>query len=228
MHSLAQGGGGLWGINEFPIPKPANVLYAEFELGPYALQKRVKERYDTLRLKPPPNLYFTSKPIGMLLDTSSGLSLLQKDIDATEAQVVVIDPVSRAILGSENSNDDINSMFRQLGNLQAKQPTLSIVMIHHFSRPPRDQDDFDELSYLNFRGATKFTDAVDTIITLQRLPKAEPEELWRIKSAYTMRQESSPDPIILSVRPGGLILQAKDMPKPTGSMRGVPRLKGTW
>ena len=205
-HDVASGTP-LWGLEKFVIPAPVPVLYVEAELGPYALQTRIKQRYEALGVDPPEGLFYVSKPRGWLLDTSEGIAKLSGEIAATGARVVIIDPVSRFVLGDENSNTDMNRLFGQFNELMIRYPGLSLVLVHHH-RKPWQEDETDELSPHRFRGASVFFADPDTLVVFKRLPAGRSTEWWRLKVGFEMRQAENPEGIVLAVKKGGLIAPA--------------------
>jgi hypothetical protein len=76
------------------------------------------------------------------------------------------------MVGNENDNSDVQKLVRHLKELMVKHADkdLSIVLSHHFGKPPRVTDDeHDPLSPYNFRGASKWFDMADSLITFQRV-----------------------------------------------------------
>lgn len=226
-HNLTSGGK-VWGVEEFRVPVPATVLYVEFELGEYGLQKRIKERYNTLGTPPPKKFYCLSRPRNCYLDTVDGMRMITREIEAVNADVVIIDPISRALIGNENDNSEINRLFKRFDDLLAAKPNMSIVLSHH-RRKGSDELEPDPLSPYQLRGASKFIDAVDSIMTLQKIPAVLPGELWRLKTGWELRQDLSPEGIVLAVYRGGLVgrvVEEKKALKVAGGKFHSP--KGSW
>jgi len=192
-HNLATGGS-LWGRTEYKVETPVPTLYMEQEVGEIEFQRRVKNRYETLKHPPPGNLFYTSRLKGFFLDTNEGQKILMNEIKATGAQVVIIDPVSRCMLANENDNSEVAGLFRRLDEALIEVPELSIVLSHHFGKPPKDAEEMvmDSLSPYNFRGASKWFDSPDTLITLASMDKM-PGEWKRLVGAIEMRQGETPE-----------------------------------
>jgi len=213
-HQLATGGC-LWGLSDYRAEDPTTVLFLEQEVGEYELQRRVKLRYDALGAPPPGNLYYAAKDVRtglILLDTITGKQALARLIDESKAKVVIIDPVSRFMLGNENDNTQVGNVIRGLDELMTQFGDLSIILSHHFGKPPKtvdgDESAFDPLSPYNFRGASKWFDAPDTLITMQRL-RGRNDEWWRLTTGWRTRQAPEPEGNIkLVIRPGGLVERA--------------------
>jgi hypothetical protein len=204
-HNLATGGT-LWGT-DYKITTPVAPLYVDRELGVYGFHERVKHRYDTLGVRPPDNFYYMTKTRGLYLDTAGGIGILGEEISKTGVRVVFIDPVSRCMMGDENSNTDVNRLFTNFDGLLADFPDLSLILTHHFGKPPKEDDDsYDPFSPYNFRGASKWFDAPDTLVTFQRTCGALPGEWWRLRTGWEMRHAPNPaDQLILAVGEGGLV-----------------------
>jgi len=210
-HSLAAGGS-LWGLNQFPVEEPTTVLFLEQEVGEYELQRRIKMRYGALDSDPPENLYYAAKDVRtglVMLDTITGRQTLSRLVEESGAKIVIIDPVSRFMLGNENDNTQVGNVIRGLDDLVSQHKDLSVVLSHHFGKPPRvtddDDDTFDPLSPYNFRGASKWFDAPDTLITMNR-QKGRPGEWWRLTTGWRTRQAQEPEGTIkLVIKEGGLV-----------------------
>lgn len=199
----------LWGVPGLRIPAPLTVLYLEQEIGRFAFMKRIHERYATE--KPPDNFWVATRTAEMVIDTPQGKEIVAGLIEQTQANVVCIDPISQAIVGDENSNNDIKHLFKYLKQLTEKfdHLQLSFVLAHHYSKPPKstryDDDILSELSPYNFRGAAKWFDAPDTLITM-RFNKPRDKEWKRLETGWMVRQDSSPEkPIILAVKEPGRV-----------------------
>ncbi len=202
-HELGEGGK-MWGT-EFEIKEAVTTLYVEQEIGMYEFQRRLKNRYNALGGRVPQNVFVLSKVPGMMLDTARGIEILRREIQAVGAKVVILDPISRFMIGSENDNTQVQVLIRQLDELVGSVPDLSIVMSHHFGKPPASKEaaeDYDPLSAYNFRGASKWFDAPDTLITFQSLPTRGTE--WkRMRAGFELRQGPSPAPKSFVVADGG-------------------------
>lgn len=214
-HQLAVGGN-LWGIPEFSIPSKATPLFVENEIGIDETQRRFINRYTALNEPAPENAFIASKIPDMLLDMAAGAKTLRAMIDKTGANVVILDPISRFMLGSENDNSQVQVLIRQLDEIMRDYPGLSIVLSHHFGKPPAEKfqaEDYDPLSAYNFRGASKWFDAPDTIVTFQSLVTHSGE--WkRMRTGFELRRAQSPENKTLAVLEGGIV---KEVPASFGS-----------
>lgn len=226
-HSLATGSN-VWGVDTLAVPEKARTLYVEAEIGEMELYRRVKMRYDTLRQDPPEEIFYVSKEKNLLVDTGSGIKNLAKYIEQAKADVVILDPISRMMLGEENDSNDVGNLFRNIDDLLIDYKGLSVVMIHHHRKPSNDEN-FDALSAYNFRGSSRFFDAPDGIISLQPV-QARPGEWARLKTGWQLRQAPPPDEEIeLAVLPGGLVIPApQSAAKVGGAMKAAKPAKGTW
>jgi hypothetical protein len=230
-HCLATGAN-VWGVEGLQVPVKARTLYVEAEIGEMELYRRVKMRYDTLQMPPPEDIFYVSKEKNMLVDTGSGIKNLARYIDQAEANVVILDPISRMMLGEENDSNDVGNLFRNIDDLLIDYKGLSVVIIHHHKKPSNDEN-FDALSAYNFRGSSRFFDAPDSIISLQAT-QARPGEWARLKTGWQLRQSAPPEEDIeLAVLPGGIVIPAPRSAatvggKGGGSMRAAKAAKGTW
>jgi RecA-family ATPase len=224
-HALGTGGK-LWGT-DYEVSSPTSVHYFEQEVGEIEFQRRIKMRYDVLGEKPPENLFVSSRVKGFFLDTGEGQKIIARELEATKAKVAIIDPIGRCMLGNENDNMEVGGLFRRLDELLISFPELSFVISHHFGKPPREDDDVDPLSPYRFRGASKWFDAPDTLVTFMRLSD-HPGEWRRLKGRITVRQGEPPEgDLKFSILPGGIVkpteerdvAQVVDGPKALRPMR---------
>ncbi|HPO87332.1 MAG TPA: AAA family ATPase [Candidatus Hydrogenedentes bacterium] len=218
IHGLATGSK-VWG--HFTVPEPTTVLYLDFEIGKVALQQRVKWRYDTLKTPPPKGMYYLSRPKQMFLDTAGGASALAREIEETGAKVVVVDPLSRCMLGQENDAADVGRLFRHLDELLASYEDLSFVLSHHLGKPPKEDALLDEFSPYRLRGSSRFFDCPDAIAIVHKGMLASPGELWRLKIGFELRQAASPPALKLAVMDGGLIQPVKSSRLPQSVSKEV-------
>jgi len=194
----------LFGYHGFPAQE-AKVLILEREIGEYGLQSRAKEvfKYEDLD-KIADNLWYVSQDPDLSLDTHGGLGKICDHIDRTGAQVLILDPISHMHSQDENDNSAITKVFNNIEIIrkQFRGRDLSVVIAHHFGKPPGGKyaDFYDDLSFHNFRGASKFFSAPDTICTSARLEELPLEwEAWRLKMRFICRHGESPPEMYLTV-----------------------------
>lgn len=194
----------LWGIPGLEIPERANVLYVDQETGEHGLYLRASKMWAG---EEPGPVFIQSDHSPLKIDTHLGRKKLEDLIEESRAQVVMLDPASNFIDGSENSNDDVKKLFHALYDIRSRQIGVSFVLAHHFGKPPRGADDrnvFDPHERYNFRGAAKWVDSPDTVVTVVRVDHGlEKEELWRLNLSFEkIRHFGEPMDITrLSVKP---------------------------
>ena len=210
----------LWGT-EICVMEEATTLYIEQEVGEHELQRRLRMRY---RSVPPGNLYYTSKVKDFLLDTPTGKQALIDLIRECAANVVIIDPISKCMIADENSNREVNRLFLNLDEVCGTFPGLSIVIAHHFGKPPKiEQQTLDPLSPYNFRGAAKWFDNPDSLITaIKRQPKHG--EWKRLRIGFEVRQGEPIPPLTLAILEGGIVQVVPNDNLPPGSLLASPKL----
>ncbi len=202
-------GGKVWGLNEFSVPVPLRVLYVDQEIGLYGLQRRIKNYYEAAGTEPR-NSYYLSRVPEMELDRPQGRRMLEDSVEECEAQVVVIDPISQSMWGDDSSNRDVRSLFHELDILLNKFESegLSIVLCHHFGKPPKqwkDKVEYDPGDKYNFRGASKWIDAPDTLVTCVRTNCEASHGKWCITVDYTFRHDEELPSRELYIQTGGLV-----------------------
>jgi len=199
--SLASGAPlfGCWPV----VEGPKGVLYIEQENGQWELQRRIKTRFHS---SPPGNYWYISQAEGMLIDMG-GLERIAGEIEALGANILLLDPASYFLMGDENSNTDVGRFNRLLRTLISRSPGLSIILSHHFGKPPREYPrgpHHDPNDFLNFRGASKWGDFANTLTTIHR-PEASGITLL---SSWTTRHGISPGEIDLKLFPWGEVWRA--------------------
>lgn len=206
-------GGEVWGLRDFCVRNPTRVLYVDQELGRHSLQDRVQKFYKAARTEPQ-DAYFISRVPEMELDRPQGRKMLEDCVESCEARVVVIDPVSQTMWGDDSSNRDVRALFHETDILLKKFESegLSIVFCHHFGKPPRRRDDkadHDPGDKYNFRGASKWVDAPDTLVTCTRTECEKKLGLWKITLDFTFRHREEHPAKDLYVQEGGLVTLGK-------------------
>ena len=188
----------------FNVPRPASVLLVEHELKPYGLHKRVKKALgdiDESRRKKMEFNYISGEHT-INFSSPEGRKLLEDIIKDYRPEILMLDPISKMHNFDENSNTEIGRMYAYLDSLidYGKSWGMSIIMSHHFGKPPTIKSDREALDAYNFRGAAKFKDDPDVLITAIRscfLPT--PHVSWRLRTRWITRHDESPPDIFLNV-----------------------------
>ena len=192
----------LWNIPGFTIEEPVPTLLIDQETGSYEIRKRAEKLWGGET--PAPNIFYIDKePIS--IDTNRGCDALSRLIEECDAKVVALDPVSRCIEGGESSNDDIERLARRLMEIRRRFNGLSFILSHHFGKPPKydPNNDYDPLDPNNFRGASKWVNFPDTIVTI--IKTGGKEGLWNLKTGWMFRQGAPRESVDLVVRENYLI-----------------------
>ena len=138
-------------------PTARRVLYVDFENDPRA---DVRERLQAMQFKPNQlgNLYYLSFPSLAALDSERGGEELMAAVAEYQAEVVVIDTVSRSVAGDENENDTWLSFYRHTG-LRLKKAQVALIRLDHSGK--------DETK--GQRGGSAKSGDVDAVWRLSRL-----------------------------------------------------------
>ncbi len=162
-------------------------LYLDAEVGRWGLCDRVRQIYDTA---PPHGFIYTTDTSELTLDTEAGRGRLKKLIDASQPEIVIVDPVSSFMAGSDGDNSNVADFFRSLRWLQEQQKDpLTFILCHHFRKKPSDRDEWDPLDLENFRGATKWISEAWTV-----LPLADAKRSGRLVKARFGKVRHGPQP----------------------------------
>lgn len=176
---------------------PCRVLLVDKELGERTLHDRLKAIFgEDFRQDPQGTLdaledrfFYRTRPTKgetpISLSDPDGLAALKEICFIVAPNVIILDPMNMLHSYSENDNTEIQRLINTMHRLQESLVGLetSIVMSHHFQKPPRERSsNFDPLDLNNFRGASKYTDAADAIITLDRVLTQNPNPLqWELQ-----------------------------------------------
>lgn len=113
----------------YQTDRARRVLYVDFENDP---KTDTRDRLKAMGHGPDDlgNLVMLSFPSMAALDSQAGAEELLAAVLAYDAEVVVIDTVSRAIKGEENENDTWLAFYRHTG-LRLKQAGVALVRLDH-------------------------------------------------------------------------------------------------
>ena len=112
-----------------PAQPPRTVLYVDFENDPVG---DTRERLQAMNYTPKDldNLKLLSFPNLSALDSAKGSEELMAAVDYYQAQVVIIDTVSRAVKGDENENNTWLDFYRMTG-LKLKAKGVALIRLDH-------------------------------------------------------------------------------------------------
>jgi len=188
------------------VPKAAKVLLIEQELGEYGLQKRIKTLFPPSVMSAcNDNLWYLSMVPELKLDEVRGYDKLRKIVDKVKPNILVLDPISKMHNYEEQSNSQIGELLSKLSKLRKefRELGLSIIMSHHFGKPPKTdsgKDSIDPLSPYNFRGASRWFDDVDAAVPVCRLGELTtlPHFATEIQTRWILRHGEELDDTIMT------------------------------
>ncbi|MFF1820374.1 AAA family ATPase [Kribbella sp. NPDC058245] len=157
------------------IDRPRRVLYVDFENDP---RGDVRTRLIAMHRKPDDldNLIYLSFPILPGLDTKTGALYLLGLCQLHEAEVVVIDTISRAVQGEENENDTWLGFYRHTG-LALKQAGIASIRLDHTGKDPAKGMRGGSAKYGDVDAVWSMTAISDTTLKLEctanRMPITE-------------------------------------------------------
>lgn len=206
-YSLATGQP-LWGNKSIPVT-PAKVLILDKELQEDTLAARAVRYFgrlagEELDYACDNFTVFTGNP-RFKFDHPMNRNVLRDLVAEHRPNVVIIDPVSRFLAGSDSSNDDVQSFIETLDVVRDQFKSdlgLSFIMVHHFAKPESDYrgETINPGSIYRFRGASRWVDDADAIITMQRI-EIDGDNHWELKCIATTRHSAGPGEFRLSIRP---------------------------
>jgi len=107
----------------------STVLIIQLEIPKAAYQTRVNKYAFGNKLNPSTNLYLMTTR-NLKLDKGWGLALLEQWIIATQAQVVIIDPIYKVVSGRLTDEYDVRQFTDRMDEIIEKH-RVSVVLLHH-------------------------------------------------------------------------------------------------
>jgi len=197
----------LWGNPEFTV-KPGKVMLLDKEIGEDMLAVRCFKFFGALSEEKlglaNQNFVATSGNPKFKFDRPGASGVLRDEVDRHRPNVIIVDPVSRFMDGSDSSNDDVARFIETLEVVRDAFPELglSYVLIHHFKKPEHDYkgEVVDELSAYNFRGASRWIDDASALVTMVRR-EVSGDDHWKLSCRTRVRNGRGPGDFVLNVRP---------------------------
>lgn len=185
------------------VPVPVKVLYIEQEVGPYGLQKRIHKVFKEEKQEVwQDHLWYVSKDPTLKLDSNEGVMAIDRVLDEVKPGVVIMDPFGKMHTSNDSDNQDIEKIFNNISKLIKWHTALdmSVVLIHHFGKPPfvkeKGNHYLSRLDPYNFRGAAKFKEAPDTLLTAIRGREhahKDKTKWWEGTASFTLRHDAEPE-----------------------------------
>lgn len=201
-----------FGYKGFQVKQKARVLYVDMEIGARGVKKRAMQVFKEEAATTTDQIFIVSKELDLMFDTQVGLEKWYRLLDHVQPNVLILDPISFMSDYEENDNVQINKLVRTLTKITLAYESLglSIVFSHHFGKPPRNsqqRDGWDPLDGYNFRGASKWKDQGDTVMTMDRYRELEvPREhgdAWALHTRFLVRNDSSPPEMDINFNESG-------------------------
>ena len=145
--------------------EPRRVLYVDFENDP---RGDVRARLDAMEIGPADltNLCYLSYPSMAKFDTAAGGGDLLRHVEHYDCDVVVIDTVSRAVMGEENDNDTWLSFYKHTG-LALKQAGVACIRLDHSGKDQEKGMRGGSAKYGDVDAVWRLTGVGDETIRLQ-------------------------------------------------------------
>lgn len=182
-------GGLLYEIPGFYCTEPATVGMVEAEVGPWSLYDRALNVFagedDALD-----RLHIISGQRGFRVDVEGAVEQMVRWVKERALNVLILDPIGKMHGLDENNSQEVERLMHKLDRvLDACTDTdLSIVLSHHFGKPPRDpRVDYDPLNPDNIVGSYKWTADPDTLVTAARRNIEGFPNKWRIDTRWVFR-----------------------------------------
>lgn len=154
------------------------VLYIQFELGEEVLRGRMIETGKSY-----PEVYVGTS-FSLKLDTREGQTQLQRAIASVKPDIVIIDPLYKALIGDENESSDVMAALNFL-DAMIQGYDCSVILIHHAGK---------ELAK-RARGSSVLEDWADSYIQMARISKDSEPLKVKIKEIY-LRHAAPVEPMV--------------------------------
>lgn len=161
----------LFACSDWPVPAPCNVLLLDKELGVNSLLNRWRAVSAGMDHDRAGHRFSAANVRWLAIDQDADSTKILVDaMLQQQTNVLIIDPVNQFTSNSTIDNDMIRRFLDVLDEVQAATASLnsSIIMVHHFKKPPAKMDEYDALTGYNFSGGATWVNAADTIMTVAR------------------------------------------------------------
>lgn len=174
-----------WPVLGIKPGRAYRVLYVDFENDP---RGDLRERLDAMEVGPDDlaNLCYLSFPSLAKLDTPEGALQLAAAVEHYNCEVVVIDTVSRAVGGEENSNDTWLAFDRNTG-AALKAAGVALLRLDHSGKDPAKGMRGGSAKYSYIDAAWQLVATGETVIELEctdhRMP-IDSDRLTLVRETY--------------------------------------------
>jgi replicative DNA helicase len=199
----------------FPT-RPGVTLVVQFELPDAELQKRTRLMLKDEEDAPPTGAVYFLSDRRIKLDRPEGIAILRPHLERLRPDLLVVDPLARAMTGDENSAKDMGAVITAL-DLLIQDFELSILLVHHTSKPNPDGREGGH----RLRGSSALFAAADSVLLLDRS-----EGGFRL--TFELRHGKAPEPMGLE-RTESLWFAPAGPPEDLLAVAGTVRLRPlTW
>lgn len=149
---------------------PHVTLYLNYEGSMAGFRRRIMKykKFRYLHTQPPPditNWWFFDKKVK--LDSSWGQAELERTLYKSNASVLIIDPIYRAMQGGQNDEDSVNRFLNNL-DLTAEKYGLSIILLHHTRKTQMSEGTPIDMGTEDAAGMSHFGRWADTVMRIRR------------------------------------------------------------
>ena len=160
---------------DHPGGEPIKVVYADYEMTEDDLKERLEGfGYDLDDELLNEYLAYCFVPASNGLDTpAGGADFVGDALEGHHAQLVVVDTLSRAVVGAENDSDTIRNFYRHTG-WPLKRAGASVIRLDHAGKDATKGQ----------RGTSGKNDDVDVVWELKATGGKEPDALFTLKATH--------------------------------------------
>lgn len=205
-HSLVTGVP-LFGHPGFAVKGQPRVLLVDQELGDgFDLHDRMLKMFSSVpEALVRDRFMYVSCDYRFKLDTDEGYAILRYEIERWKPNVVILDPATKLMVGSDADNECVARFWLATDRLIkefGEELDLSFAVSHHFRKPDSQARKLgldDPLDFYNVRGGAKWLDDPSTRVVLYRpdekkdpVVKATGGEAWTVYMRLRYRSAKSP------------------------------------
>jgi len=224
----------LFGHKELLV-NSTTVLLVEQEVGELGLFERCAPLFSDLDQTGlgaiNERFFYCSQQRALDVTTEEGQQMFYELVSFYKPGVLVLDPIGKLFHGDENRNDEVGRLFDFLDDMIAfgKDWGLSIVIVHHFKKPPVNdfsRKGFDTLDPMNFRGSSRWYADPDSLLTVDRQENyPTPWKAWKLHGRFELRHGPGFDGFAMSINRNNdsrVLWEGDISPK---EPQGIPDLK---
>lgn len=174
----------------FPIEKKARILYCYTEGSPAGMKELIKAQVDNWGSQVSYDNLSLLDAHELCLQERAGVNFLKSNIQKTQAELCVIDPIALAMASDINDIRTIRTLVKTLQAISAD-TLCSWLLVHHFGKPPIQKRE----PILRMLGSSGFGNYCESFIGLERFSEKRSPDYMKV--SFELRGGPRPDDLCL-------------------------------